>query len=56
MHIVSQLANHNFLQLEQVLDYNVYDVYSYLQYSDEKAKAERAQMKFTREMDKAKRK
>lgn len=52
MHIVSSLANHEFLQLEKVLDYNVMDVYAYLQYSDEKIKAENAQMKFIQEKNK----
>jgi hypothetical protein len=54
MHIVSTLANHQFLELEKVLDYNVFDVYAYLQYTDEKVRAENAQMKFTREMNKKK--
>ena len=54
MHIVSGLANHNFLQLETVLDYNVMDVYAYLQYTDEKVKAENAQMKFIQERNKKK--
>lgn len=52
MHIVSGLANHQFLELERVLDYNVVDVYAYLQYTDEKVKAENAQMKFTQERNK----
>lgn len=52
MHIVSSLANHQFLDLERVLDYNVYDVYAYLQYSDEKARAEKAQMKFIQDKKK----
>ena len=54
MHIVSSLANHEFLQLEKVLDYNVMDVYAYLQYSDEKVRAEHAQMKFIEEKHKRK--
>ncbi len=52
MHIVSSLANHEFLNLEKVLDYNVYDVYAYLQYTDEKIKGENAQMKFINDMNK----
>lgn len=56
MHIVSGLANHQFLELERVLDYNVVDVYAYLQYTDEKVKAENAQHKFIEEMNKNKRK
>lgn len=54
MHIVSQLANHEFLRMEEVLSQNVVDVYSYLQYQDAKVKAENAQMKFTQEMHKRK--
>lgn len=54
MHIVSSLANHEFLNLEKVLDYNVMDVYAYLQYSDEKVRAENAQMKFQHEINKKK--
>ena len=55
MHIISSLANHEFLQLEKVLDYNVWDVFAYLQYSDAKVRAEQAQMKFSSEMNKKKR-
>jgi hypothetical protein len=54
MHIVSSLANHQFLELERVLDYNVMDVYAYLQYSDEKVRAENAQMKFVQEKNRKK--
>lgn len=54
MHIVSSLANHEFLNLERVLDYNVMDVYAYLQYSDEKVRAENAQMKFMHEKNRKK--
>ena len=54
MHIVSQLATHEFLRMEEVLSQNVVDVYSYLQYQDAKVKAENAQMKFTQEMHKRK--
>ena len=54
MHIVSQLANHEFLRMEDVLSYNVVDVYAYLQYQDAKVRAENAQMKFTQEMNKRK--
>lgn len=53
---MSGLANHDFLSLEKVLGYNVYDVYAYLQYSDEKVKAEQAQIKFIQEREKHKRK
>ena len=54
MHIVSSLANHQFLELERVLDYNVQDVFAYLQYTDEKVKAENAQTKFIQERNKKK--
>lgn len=48
------MANHNFLQLERVLDENVMDIYAYLQYLDAKVKAENAQMKYTQELNKRK--
>lgn len=51
MHTISLLANHEFLKLEKVLEYNVWDVFAYLQYSDAKARAEKAQMKFQRERE-----
>ena len=51
MHIISTLSNHNFLQLGNVLDENVVDVYAYLQYLDAKVRAENAQMKFTTEIN-----
>lgn len=54
MHIVSSLANHQFLDLERVLDYNVQDVFAYLQYTDEKVRAENAQTKFIQERNKRK--
>ena len=52
MHIVSTLANHEFLRMEDVLNQTVTDVYAYLQYSDARARAENAQTKFTQEMNK----
>jgi hypothetical protein len=52
MHIVSQMANHEFLNLERVLDYNVMDVFSYLQYINAKANAENIQQKFTMDLNK----
>lgn len=54
MHIVSTMANHQFLELEKVLDCNVMDVYAYLQYLDAKVRAENAQMKYTQELNKRK--
>ena len=54
MHIVSQLANNEFLRMEEVLNQTVIDVYAYLQYMDAKVSAENAQMKFVHEMDKRK--
>lgn len=54
MHIISSLANHEFLRLEEVLDNNVMDVYAYLQYMDAKSNAERAQMRFEQELNKRK--
>ena len=49
MHIVSTMANHEFLKIDKVLEEKVIDVYAYLQYIDAKAEAERAQMKFHQE-------
>lgn len=54
MHTVSTLANHEYLKMEKVLDENVMDVFSYLQYIDEKVRAENAQQKFIMEMNKRK--
>ena len=54
MHIVSQLENHEFLNLERVLDYNVMDVFAYLQYQDAKVMAEKQQMKFIQDMNRRK--
>lgn len=51
MHIVSQLANHEFLKMEDVLNQTVTDVYAYWQYQDAKAKAENAQMKFMNDLN-----
>lgn len=56
MHIVSTLANHEFLKLDVVLEEKVMDVYAYLQYIDAKAEAERAQMKFHQEMNERRKK
>lgn len=49
MHIVSTLANHEFLKLGEVLDTNVTDAFAYMQYTDAKVRAERAQTKFLQE-------
>lgn len=54
MHIVSTMASHNFLQLEKVLDYNVMDVFAYLQYLEAKVSADNAQMKYSQELSKRK--
>lgn len=51
MHVVSTLANHEFLNLERVLGYPVYDVFSYMQYSDARTRAENANMKFRQDME-----
>lgn len=56
MHIVSTIAGHQYLQIERVLSETVMDVYSYLQYIDAKARAEKAQYKYENEMNKRKRK
>lgn len=54
MHIVSTLANDEFLRMEDVLNQNVVDVFAYLQYIDAKVGAENAQKKFMMEMNKRK--
>lgn len=46
MHVVSTLAGHNFLKMEQVLEQNVVDVFSYMTYMQAKLNAEHAQEKF----------
>ena len=46
MHVVSTLACHNFLKMEEVLEQNVVDVFSYMTYMQAKMQAERAQKKF----------
>lgn len=51
MHIVSTLANDNFLKLEEVLGQNIGDVFSYLTYLSEKAEAEEAQYNFQKKMN-----
>ena len=56
MHIVSTMANHEFLKIDTVLEEKVIDVYAYLQYIDAKAEAERAQMKFHQEMNERRKK
>ena len=42
-HLVSTLADHQFLKLESVLDQNIVDVLSYLSYMNAKANADKAQ-------------
>ena len=54
MHIVSTLANDEFLRMEDVLNQNVIDVFAYLQYIDAKVGAETSQKKFIMEMNKRK--
>lgn len=55
-HIVALLANNVYLSMEKVLDENVQDCFSYLQYITAKAAAEEAQMKYDEKMSKSKRK
>lgn len=52
MNVISTLANHSFLQLGEVLDSDVGDVFAYLQYIHAKNIAERAEDKF--QMDRIK--
>jgi len=54
MHIVSTLANHNFLKMEEVLNQNIVDVFSYMSYMQAKLIAERAQDKFIQQIENAK--
>lgn len=51
MHIVSTLANDMFLKLETVLDQNITDVFTYLNYLSEKADAEEAQYNFQKKIN-----
>lgn len=46
MHVVSTLANHQFLEMEKVIDSNVEDVFSYLHYMRCKGIAEKEQRSF----------
>ena len=55
-HIVSTLANDNYLSLEKVLDENVQDCFAYLQYITAKNMAEQAQMEFEMKNNKTKNK
>lgn len=50
MHIVSTLANDDFLKMETILDSNVGDVFSYLCYLTAKGQAEREQRKFVEKL------
>lgn len=49
-HIVSTLANNEYLNLERVLSENVQDCFSYLQYVSAKNEAEEAQLKYEEKM------
>lgn len=55
MNIISVLAGHNFLKLEEVLDQNVNDAFMFLQYLEMKNNAEIAQEKFINDRNKRKR-
>lgn len=50
MHIVSTLANDDFLKMEAVLNANVGDIFSYLCYLTAKGAAEREQRKFVEKL------
>ena len=54
-HIVCTLADDSYLNMERVLDENVQDCFSYLQYLSNKNKAEEAQAKFEEKINKSKR-
>lgn len=49
---MSTMASDNFLDLDKVLDYNVYDVFTYLEYLDAKVRAEKAQIEFDNKLNK----
>lgn len=55
MHVISTLANHDFLKMETVLEQNVVDVFSYMTYMAAKMAAEKAQEKFTRQIEESRR-
>lgn len=55
-HMVSILANNDYLHMEKVLGENVQDCFSYLQYVAAKNDAEEAQLKFEDKLNKSKRK
>ena len=46
MHMVSTLANDDYLKLEKVLDENVQECFSYLDYIIAKSNAEEAEMEY----------
>lgn len=46
MHIVSTVANDDFLKMEAILDANAGDIFSYLCYLTAKTRAEKEQRKF----------
>lgn len=50
------MANHEFLKLEKVLDNTVVDVFSFLQYTTDRNKAELAQHRFQMEINNKKKK
>lgn len=53
MHLVSTLANHEFLRLESVLDSLVVDVFAYLTYLNDKTVAEDEQRKYIENLNKS---
>ena len=55
MHIVSILAGDDYMKMEKVLGEPVMDVFSYLDYSDARARAEKSQHKFLSDLEKGKR-
>lgn len=55
-HIVSILANDNYLSMERVLGENVQDCFSYIQYVMARKDAEQAQIDFESKMNNKRRK
>lgn len=50
MHIVSTLAGDDFMKMENILDANAGDIFSYLCYLTAKGAAEREQRKFVEKL------
>jgi hypothetical protein len=56
MNVITTLANNEFLQMENALNQNVCDVFTYLIFMAEKSDAEDAQYNFMKKQNNGKRK